>query len=173
MITVFTENYKEISQKIYDDRIGSLPAVSFTCPCGCSGCLTEHGSYHRYVKEPEGKIRLTVRRVLCTVCGATHALLLSSIVPYSQVPLRDHAAIAEAYETGGCPADVMDENPEVSFGQVFYILSLYLKYWRERLKAERIPLSPFCALTQGCFAVYSRPFMQIKKTLNILFTPPT
>ena len=173
MITVFTKNCKKISQKIYDDIIGSLPAVSLTCPCGCSGCLTEHGSYNRHVKEPEGKILLTVRRVLRTVCGATHALLLSSVVPYSQVPLRDHAAIAEAHETDGNPADVMDGNPELSPGQVFYILSLYLRYRRERLKAEHIPLSSLHALTDGCFAAYSRPFMQIKKTVNILFVPPT
>ena len=67
----------------------------------------------------------------------------------------------------------MDGNPELSPGQVFYILSLYLRYRRERLKAEHIPLSSLHALTDGCFAAYSRPFMQIKKTVNILFVPPT
>ena len=120
-----------------------------------------------------GKIPLAIRRVQCSLCNATHALLLSGIVPYSQVPLSDHAAIASSYENGMDGMEVMDTNPELSPSQVFYILSLYIRFWRQRLLSERLPLSPVHALTQPCIRLFGRQFMQIKNTRNLLFAPPT
>lgn len=109
----------------------------------------------------------------CTLCNATHALLPSAIVPYSQVSLADHAGIASSYEKGGCGLEVMDKNPELSPSQVWYILSLYIRLWRQRLLSEGIPLSPAHALTAPCLRCFGRQFMQIKNTGNILFIPPT
>ena len=68
---------------------------------------------------------------------------------------------------------VMDANPELSPGQVFYILSLYIRLWRQRLLSENLPLSPAHALTMPCIRLFGRQFMQIKNTRNILFVPPT
>lgn len=173
MITVFTEECNEISQDFYDSVMDSIKNYQIKCSCGCSGCLVRHGHYVRSAKTALGKVPLIIRKVQCTLCNATHALLLSSIVPYSQVPLTDHAAIASSYEKGGCGMQAMDENPELSPSQVWYILSLYIRFWRQRLLSERIPLSPAHALTAPCLRCFGRQFMQIKSTRNVLFVPPT
>ena len=75
-----------------------------------------------------------IRRVQCDICCTTHALLPSGIVPYSQVPLAEHAAIAASFENGGRGMEVMEADPELSPSQVFYILSLYIRFWRQRLR---------------------------------------
>ena len=173
MITVITEECNEISQEFYDDTMDSLQICQLTCSCGHCGCLVGHGHYTRSVKTALGKIPLTVRRLRCGLCHATHALLPSGIVPYSQVPLTDHASIASFYEDGKDSMEVMVTNPELSPSQVFYILSLYIRFWRQRLLSERLPLSPAYSLTQPCIRLFGRQFMQIKKTRNILFVPPT
>lgn len=121
---------------------------------------------------------LVIRRVQCRLCHATHALLPSAIVPYSQISLSDHAAIASSYEKTAPAVEidgmkVMDANPELSPSQVFYILSLYIRLWRQRLLSENLPLSPAHALTMPCIRLFGRQFMQIKNTRNILFVPPT
>lgn len=90
----------------------------------------------------------------CSLCNATHALLPSGIVPYSQVLLTDHAAIASSFEDGRDGREVMDTNPELSPSQVFYILSLYIRFWRQRLLSES--LSPIHTLTQPCIRLFGR-----------------
>lgn len=173
MITVITEECNEISQKSYNHTMDSIQTCQLKCSCGHSGCLVGHGSYTRFVKTALGRIPLAVRRVQCSFCSATHALLPSGIVPCSQVPLSVHAAIASSYEDGNSGMEVMDTNPELSPSQVFYILSLYIRFWRQRLLSERLPLSPAHALTGSCIRLFGRQFMQIKSTKNILFVPPT
>ena len=173
MITVITKECNEISQKLYDAAMDSIQNCQLKCSCGRCGCLVGHGGYTRHVKTAMGKIPLAVRRVQCSLCDATHALLPSGIVPYSQIPLSDHAAIASSYENAKNGMEAMDTNPELSPSQVFYILSLYIRFWRQRLLSESLPLSPAHALTQPCIRLFGRQFMQIKNTRNILFVPPT
>lgn len=173
MITIITEECNKISQDVYDAAMDSIQTSQIECSCGLSGCLVGHGTYTRSLKTALGKIPLQLRRVQCNICHATHALMLSGIVPYSQVPLSDHAAIASSYENGGNGMEVMDKNPELSPSQVFYILSLYIRFWCQRLLSERLKLSPAHALTQPCLRLFGRQFMQIKSTRNVLFVLPT
>lgn len=173
MITVITQECNEISQDFYDAAMDSIQIRQMECSCGHSGCLVGHGTYIRSVKTSLGKIPLLVRRVQCSICNATHALLPSGIVPYSQVSLMDHAAIAFSYENGGNGMETMEDNPELSPSQVWYILSLYIHLWRQRLLSEDIPLAPAHALTAPCLRCFGRQFMQIKNTRNLLFAPPT
>ena len=178
MITVITEECNEISQEFYDNTMDSIQTCQFKCSCGHCGCLVGHGSYIRSVKTALGKIPLVIRRVQCRLCHATHALLPSAIVPYSQISLSDHAAIASSHEKTAPAVEidgmkVMDANPELSPSQFFYILSLYIRLWRQRLLSENLPLSPAHALTMPCIRLFGRQFMQIKNTRNILFVPPT
>ena len=147
MITIITEECNEISQKFYDNAMDSIQICQLECTCGCSGCLVGHGQYTRSIKTALGKIPLLIRRVQCDICCTTHALLPSGIVPYSQVPLAEHAAIAASFENGGRGMEVMEADP--------------------------VELSPAHALTQPCLRLFGRQFMQIKNTRNILFVPPT
>ena len=49
-----------------------------------SACMSVHGYYWRSVMRPSGTLHPCVCRVKCSECGTTHALLLSSIVPFSR-----------------------------------------------------------------------------------------
>lgn len=173
MITMIIKECNEISQEFYDAAMDSIQICQLECSCSHCGCLVGHGHYTRSVKTALGKVPLSIRRVQCTLCNATHALILSSIVPYSQVPLSGHAAIASSYENGKNGMEVMDQNPELSPSQIYYILSLYIRFWRQRLISECLLLSPLHALTQPCIRLFGRQFMQIKNTRNLLFVPPT
>ena len=62
--------------------------------------------------------------MLCSQCGHTHSLLLSSIVPYSQIPLADQAGI-----TTGEAEKVMERNPLIDENSVRYILRQFRKHW--------------------------------------------
>lgn len=62
------------------------------------GCLTRHAFYIRFVKNDNGKEELSVLRVICSVCEKSHAILLDSIVPYSQTLMKDQIQIIMNFE---------------------------------------------------------------------------
>ena len=93
MITILTDICNPISQDFYDNQVNNLQLHKLTCPCGHSGCLSIHGYYKRKIKSGPFIIRLRIRRMICALCKATHALLLSSMVPYSQIPFQQHVEI--------------------------------------------------------------------------------
>ena len=101
-ITVKTENYNRISQDFYNKAIDSLDLNLISCVCGHSGCLIRHGSYKRSIQLADRILSLSVVRVYCKICGHTHALLLSSMVPYSQIPLALHVRLIQ----------LLQQNPE-------------------------------------------------------------
>lgn len=173
MITVSVSESNPVSQKFYDDVMEQIQPVLLPCTCGCSGSLIRYGSYRRHVKTGGTKLSLQIQRVLCRSCGRSHALIPSILVPYSQVPLKDQAAVAEAYENGSSPSAVLKTNPELDERTPFKLIRIYLTFWRERLEAERILLRPLTALSKSCLTLFGKQFMQIKNTQNIFFSPPT
>lgn len=169
MITIFAGNCNQISQSFYDSVIFDLPLHQLTCSCGHSACLSIHGYYRRAVKLPSGTVRLRVCRVKCSECGTTHALLLSSMVPYSQVTLPDQQRICSDYEAGKNVCMVCDRNPSVDENNVKSVLRNYRHHWREKLRSLRIRLFPLDGLVRSCFSDYSSQFMQIHRRVNKLF----
>jgi hypothetical protein len=130
--------------------------------------MTIHGYYYRSIKLPTGTLRLRICRVRCSECGKTHALLLSSIVPYSQIRTCDQQQICIAFEQHLSASSVCDSNPEIDENNVKSVLRNYRR-WREMLKSLRISLSPLIVLIDSCFANYSAQFMQIHRGYNTLF----
>lgn len=173
MITVFVSENNPISQKSYDDAMDQLDPFRLPCTCGCSGSLIRYGSYRRHVKADGAKFPLIIRRVLCQNCGRSHALIPSSLVPYSQIPLEDQVSLIEAFEQGDAPNAVLDENPEMDERAPFRLIRMYLIYWRQRLLSGRIALRPLVRLTRQCLSLFRKQFMQIKNTPNLFFPPPT
>ena len=173
MITVSFNESNPISQKSYDAVIEQVEPFCLSCTCGCSGSLIHYGSYRRHVKTGGAKLPLQIQRVLCRSCGRSHALLPSALVPYSQIPLEDQVAVAEACENGSSLSAVLESNPELDGRTPFKLVRTYLTFWRERLKAERILLRPLAVLSRRCLSLFGKQFMQIKNTPNIFFSPPT
>ena len=114
---------------------------------------------------------LLVQRVLCTECRHTHALLPSLLVPYSQATLKDQQDIICALEDHRPADDVMQRNLLIDENNVKYILRQFRSHWRQRLLS--IGLSVSGSLPVPCLSLYRRQFMQIHRTRNILFVPPT
>jgi hypothetical protein len=171
MITLFVQENNPITPNFYNNLIINLQFHRLTCTCGLSGCLSVHGYYNRSVKVSDGKFVFRICRVKCSCCGCTHALLLSSMVPYSQISLQDHTAIITANEEGRFAVEVMDHTPSIDESNLHYIISSYLKHWKQRLLASRLKFSK--KLSYSCFLVFNRQFMQIKSTPNILFLNTT
>ena len=173
MITVLVNENNPISQDFYDCVIHSLQIHRIFCSCGHAGCLHIHGYYKRSVKTPAGTMVLRILRLKCTECSHTHAVLLSSIVPYSQIPLNDQRQIVAAYEAGSDRNAICNTNSSIDENNIKYVIRGYYRHWRERLHSERIGLFPAAHLIRLCFAVYSAQFMQIHTVFNRLFSMTT
>lgn len=173
MITIFVRDCNQISQSFYDSVIFDLQLHQMTCSCSHSACLSIHGYSWRNVKLPFGTIQLRVCRVKCSECGTTHALLLSSMVPYSQILLCDQQKICRHYEEDRNVSIVCESNPSIDENNVKSVLRNYRQHWREKLRSLRIPLFPLNALVRSCFSDYSSQFMQIHRQANKLFSYTT
>lgn len=173
MLTIFVRDCNQISQSYYDSFIDRVPLHQLTCSCSHSACLSVHGYYRRGVKLSSGTVRLRILRVRCSVCGATHAILPASLVPYSQIPLTDQQQICLNYENGSSSASVCEYNPSIDENNIKSILRSYRNRWREMLRSLRISLTPLSCLIRSCFADYSLQFMQIHRTANRLFVNTT
>ena len=173
MITLFVEENNPITPTFYNSFIAVLQFHQLRCPCGHAGGLSVHGYYHRFVKTPGGKLSFRICRVICESCGTTHALLLSSMIPYSQLSLKDYVEIIEAYEADTPTAAVLKSNHSVDESTVRYVVHNYRRHWKQRLIAYSISVSSIPVLIKQCFRAYSRQFMQIKRTPNYLFPNTT
>lgn len=172
MITLLVDNCNPISQDFYDKTILSLQFHQLPCPCGLSGGLTIHAYYYRGIKGGDDLQQLRICRVICSHCLATHALLLSSFVPYSQISLPDQVEVISNFELSLSQSELMDRNNSIDESNIRYILQRYRQSWQQRLLTARISLRD-TSLVQMCFSFFGRQFMQIKRTPNIFFSPPT
>lgn len=173
MITLSADFCNPVSQVFYDNLLASIQFHRLSCTCGHSACLKIHGNYNRGIKYGDKTNRLCICRVKCSICGTTHALLPSFLVPYSQVSLPDQAEIISAAESGKSPHPLMERSPSIDENNVSSILRRYRRFWRQRLLSESIPLLPFPLLVQRCFQAFQRQFLQIRSTPNLLFLKTT
>ncbi len=173
MITLFVEDCKPLTPTFYNSIISNLQFHQLTCPCGHSGCLSVHAYYTRYIKTPQGKLPFRICRVICDTCGKTHALLLSSMVPYSQLSLSDHVSIIVAYEHDAPIASLLKNNSCIDESTIRYVIHNYRKYWKQRLLSYAISIRDISCLIKQCFHNYFRQFMQIKRATNYLFLDTT
>lgn len=173
MITLFVEEYNPITPSFYRNLIANLQLHRLTCTCGHSGCLSIHGYYTRFLKTPEGKVPLRICRVLCSCCHHTHALLPSSMVPYSQISLSEHVEVISCHEVKERWEPLMNRNPSIDESNCRYITRCFLKHWKQRLLSEKITLFNRAELIHDCFSAFARQFMQIHCTPNILFMNTT
>lgn len=169
MITYKTKKFNTLNQKNYDKCIDSLQLQrhQIKCSCGHSGCLIIHGRYTRTLKTPYGSIVLRILRFLCKECGKTHALLPDIIVPYSQISVHEHVLIINADTSEECDS-IMENNPLIDESNISYIKRQFKKYWKQRLLAQNISFSE--DLISSCFYYYGKQFMQIKYTMNLLYS---
>lgn len=176
MITLFSFNCNPNTENIqnkYDDFISSLQFHQLTCTCGHSACLTVHAYYYRTLKILPHPVRMRICRVRCSVCGKTHALMPAFIVPYSQISLPDQAQIVRHYQEDRDYSAILGRCPYIDENNIKSVIRNFIRHWQERLRSDTIPLTPLDDLIAGCFRHHKYQFMQIKKTVNILFAYTT
>lgn len=173
MITLFVEENKPLTPFFYNSFIADLQFHQLRCPCGHAGGLSVHGYYHRFIKTSEGKPCFNICHVICESCGKTHDLLLSAMIPYSQLSLKNHVQIITAYEADLPTAGLLKDNGSIDESVFHYVIRNYLRHWKQRLISHSISIASVSALVKQCFMAYSRQFMQIKRTLNDLFLNTT
>lgn len=142
------------------------------CTCTVRGQCKIHAYYSRSIKAPFGKVRLRILRVKCTSCGKTHAILLDSIVPYSQVVVKDHIEIITTMEENRDVKYIMELCPEIEKSNITYILSTYRRHWRERIRSISSQICKLLKetknLVNSVFSKFQLNFMQIRYTHNSL-----
>jgi len=175
MIQFFSDFDKSFSQKSYDEFIEILNLSSLRCSsCELLGDFTKHAYYTRQIIIIDGKVTIKILRVQCGRCNATHALLPSQIVPYSQISLQDQLEIITEYESGVAPNHIAPSIPTIDTWIVVYIIKQYLNHWKMRLISDSICLYlEIEELILSCFKHHDRQFMQVKCGRNCLFKPPT
>ena len=173
MITIFVEENNTLSPNFYNNLINSLQFHRLTCTCGHASCLSIHGYYTRSLKTPAGRLTFRICRVICSCCHHTHALLPSSMVPYSQISLSEHVEVISCHQQKQGWGILMNRNPSIDESNCRYIIRSFLKHWKQRLLSEKITLSDRATLVCDCFLAFIRQFMQIHCTPNILFMNTT
>ncbi len=171
MITVCSELCNSFSQRIYDTIISRVNIFSLVCTCGCKGTLVYHGSYMRHLKDGSECFSLKIQRVQCRQCQRTHALMPYFLVPYSQVSLHEQKKVLAAIYAGTSLPALLRDSASLDESYVRYLLRKFRKHWEQRLYALHLSLTD--RLTVPCLSFYSRQFMQIRNTPNILFSPST
>lgn len=167
MITVLSQKFNSLSQKIYDSVIASLQLHLVKCTCGKGGCLIFYGHYHRKIKYCSDLIDLCIQRVRCKECGTSHALIPSSVVPYSRSTLEDQQEILLCFDAGRPFHHVLARNYLIDESNARYIVRQYSSFWKQRLLSLGLTLKD--ALTAPCLLFYSLQFMQIHRTRNKLY----
>ena len=150
MITIFVEESNPLTPNFYNNLINSLQFHRLTCTCGHSACLSIHGYYTRSLKTLEGKSSFRICRVICSCCHHTHALLPSSMVPYSQISMEEHVEVISCHETKEGWETLMHRNPSIDEGNCRYIVRSFLKHWKQRLLSGKITLSDSTLLIRDC-----------------------
>ena len=98
MITCYFKDINSLNQNIYNNFIKYLLLHELPCSCGHFNWLNRHTYHIRFIKTVNGNTPISIFRVKCNVCNTTNAILLSNIVPYSQILLEEHVRIIYVYE---------------------------------------------------------------------------
>ncbi len=167
MITIFSKKSNSFSQFSYNLIINYLPFHKLQCTCGQNGSLIKHGYYTRCIKVSGNLVALKVLRVRCKSCKKTHSILPDWIVPYSRILFKEHLQIIKTYLNKQSFEPIMINNLLIDESNTRYIIKSFRQHWKERLSSYGISLDK--QLTRMCFKYFSRQFMQVKKTVNILF----
>lgn len=171
MITILVKDCNSIDQITYDSIVGSLQLHAITCSCGHAGCLIRHGYYVRTVTLKAGTFDLRILRLKCKECGKTHAILLANIVPYQRIGLAEQIDIINSYLGDRSYEQVLEAVADIDENNIKRVIKVFRDHWFERIKSANIFLDKH--ISKNCFAHYSRQFMQVKRTNNLIFEPTT
>jgi hypothetical protein len=147
MVYDFQHTCKNYNKNIYNrEYFEATP-----CPvCSAVGRFKMHGSYYRhaiYFKGDEITCRqMEIKRILCTSCRTTHAVLPGDIIPYKALTLLVFIFILTSFYLEKTPVLEIARDWEFSFQLIYYVMHAFhihmnniRQYFREAGAAEDIP----------------------------------
>lgn len=173
MILYKSTNFNTIcNQDAYIASIAALNIASIACPfCGVVGLFIFYGTYSRRFFSDDGidaSIDLLIKRIQCTSCRRTQALIPCSLVPYSRFSYIAVCSILDG-------DDQELEKVAISY-QIAYE---YIKAKKERIKkvwSSRIPDYEFFShmkLLELSISLYGLPFGCTHKCTSCILSQPT
>ena len=153
------KDIKRSDREWYEDTAGTPPAPQTPCPfCQAKGYLRLFGHYKRYLVEWDGHAQKTntiiVSRYICDLCGHTHALLPSCIVPYRSYSLRFLLTILRSYYTRACPVEQICSRYGITVSMLYRIVQLFGEQkalWLGVLEDAAVSGIKFIDLMEGAF----------------------
>jgi len=117
----------------FEQEAASLSHTDGDCPvCHAHACMSPFASYTRYLVEwcgEEPRVHeMTVQRYLCSSCGHTHALLPSTLVPYSSYSLRFILTVLRAHFLGLKSVQKICGNARISVSTFYRWKALFLEH---------------------------------------------
>jgi len=156
------------------------------CPhCGAVGCCRPHGKYKRWVIYICSGIRterlVFVKRVKCSACKRTHALLADVLIPYCPFSLRFILHVLRAYINRCCSVEALCKRFAIATATLYKWKDLFMEHanlWLSALK--RAPQLSIQALDffesidklpSAFFQRYGFSFLQSLKTTRYSRSP--
>ena len=173
-------NFKNFSDlKLFNFYQDTIDVTKEVCPhCGAIGCFSEVSSYERHLITIEKNIRvdylIDVRRVLCSSCMSSHALLPDNLIPYGSYSISFILYILDSYLSRTTTVATFCETWQISTSTLYTWIHTFMNHYEllygilNRLQwicheaLSKISLNPF--FTQRFFESFHFSFLQLRKT---------
>jgi hypothetical protein len=167
MIIVLADDVNRVSQDIYDRIVNELDRERIKCNrCGQYG-FNINCYYYRSIRKPSGIEKILIVQLICRSCGKTHAVLLSTMIPWCSVEMSDAIRIIKAHGSSEIRL-IYDDNPSISEDNIKHLRRIYFGEWKERLLSFCISIDNH--LTENCVRYHDRQFLQNRCSSVLLIT---
>lgn len=160
----FRKRYGEFLELLHGLLSSGLLICPFCREEGGTGHFIFWGWYSRRIETGgDGTGRVRIRRIRCSCCRHTHALLPEETVPYSAFPAELQIRLVQAYLDNDEEArDALLEKYMNKDGDDHHrILQRFKKKWQELLRKAGAAIDdPLSVITEKCVTVLERQFMQ-------------
>lgn len=153
------KDIKGSDKEWYEDATKAPLDPQTPCPfCQAKECLRLFGHYKRYLVEWDGHAQktstVTVSRYICDLCGHTHALLPSCIVPYRSYSLRFLLTVLRSYYTWAYPVEQVCSLYGITVSMLYRIVQLFGEQkalWLGVLEDRTVSSESFISHMDGVF----------------------
>ena len=167
MIIVLTTMIANITNIYYQNLMAGIDPHDLICPCCKNKGMNYFGRYQRMIKNGvyHETLELNICRVICRnpECHRTHALLPSSIVPYSRISMAETIDIINVQSDQDI-SKVLENNHCVEYDEVLTTIKNFKKKWRLRLADIGVALGEE-GFFEKCISIFGVHFMQIPETI--------
>ena len=173
-------NFKKISDlelfNFYQDTVDVSKEV---CPhCRAVGCFNDAPSYERHLitieKDARVDYTISVRRVVCSSCMVSHALLPDNLIPYGSYSIKFVLFILNSYLSRTTAVATFCETWQISTSTLYTWIHTFMNHyellygilnrlqWISYEALSKISLDSF--LTRKFFESFLFSFLQLRKT---------